>query len=112
MLTHRLRGLAACLLAFLLAPVVHAQSLTVSTNNTPLDRKALHQISQEAFRRAGLEFKLVSLPSERSLVAANRGEVDGEGLRVAGLSDQYPNCLLYTSPSPRDRTRSRMPSSA
>ena len=27
------------------------------------------------------------------------------------LSFQYP-CLLYTSPSPRDRTRSRMPSSA
>ena len=25
---------------------------------------------------------------------------------------QYANCLLYTSPSPRDRTRSRMPSSA
>ena len=24
----------------------------------------------------------------------------------------YKNCLLYTSPSPRDRTRSRMPSSA
>ena len=26
--------------------------------------------------------------------------------------DQYLDCLLYTSPSPRDRTRSRMPSSA
>ena len=26
--------------------------------------------------------------------------------------DQYYFCLLYTSPSPRDRTRSRMPSSA
>ena len=25
---------------------------------------------------------------------------------------KYENCLLYTSPSPRDRTRSRMPSSA
>ena len=25
---------------------------------------------------------------------------------------QYDCCLLYTSPSPRDRTRSRMPSSA
>ena len=24
----------------------------------------------------------------------------------------YNTCLLYTSPSPRDRTRSRMPSSA
>ena len=26
--------------------------------------------------------------------------------------DRWGNCLLYTSPSPRDRTRSRMPSSA
>ena len=25
---------------------------------------------------------------------------------------QYDNCLLYTSPSPRDRQKSRMPSSA
>ena len=28
------------------------------------------------------------------------------------LDGQYKSCLLYTSPSPRDRTRSRMPSSA
>ena len=28
------------------------------------------------------------------------------------LQGQYMICLLYTSPSPRDRTRSRMPSSA
>ena len=26
--------------------------------------------------------------------------------------EDFDNCLLYTSPSPRDRTRSRMPSSA
>ena len=26
--------------------------------------------------------------------------------------DKFKDCLLYTSPSPRDRTRSRMPSSA
>ena len=32
--------------------------------------------------------------------------------RVAGLLDKAGSCLLYTSPSPRDRTRSRMPSSA
>ena len=29
-----------------------------------------------------------------------------------GEWDQFVDCLLYTSPSPRDRTRSRMPSSA
>ena len=28
------------------------------------------------------------------------------------LADFWTGCLLYTSPSPRDRTRSRMPSSA
>ena len=28
------------------------------------------------------------------------------------LGDVLDACLLYTSPSPRDRTRSRMPSSA
>ena len=28
------------------------------------------------------------------------------------ISKYFPSCLLYTSPSPRDRTRSRMPSSA
>ena len=30
----------------------------------------------------------------------------------ADLFQRHNNCLLYTSPSPRDRTRSRMPSSA
>mgnify|MGYP003326777282 CR=1 FL=1 len=29
-----------------------------------------------------------------------------------GFVRETENCLLYTSPSPRDRTRSRMPSSA
>jgi len=31
---------------------------------------------------------------------------------VSPLNDPNNICLLYTSPSPRDRTRSRMPSSA
>ena len=29
-----------------------------------------------------------------------------------GLSGRFAICLLYTSPSPRDRQKSRMPSSA
>ena len=31
---------------------------------------------------------------------------------MVNSSQLYKYCLLYTSPSPRDRTRSRMPSSA
>ena len=34
------------------------------------------------------------------------------GILPYTLLDIAPGCLLYTSPSPRDRTRSRMPSSA
>ena len=36
----------------------------------------------------------------------------GEGRDGLALLGPDYNCLLYTSPSPRDRTRSRMPSSA
>ena len=38
-----------------------------------------------------------------------------EGVDLSSLEDglaQYKTCLLYTSPSPRDRQKSRMPSSA
>ena len=34
------------------------------------------------------------------------------GTKNDGGIDNLLHCLLYTSPSPRDRTRSRMPSSA
>ena len=34
------------------------------------------------------------------------------GTQLEDLKNQLKPCLLYTSPSPRDRTRSRMPSSA
>ena len=42
-------------------------------------------------------------------VLANLSEAPDQRLRMSELSQ---TCLLYTSPSPRDRTRSRMPSSA
>ena len=37
--------------------------------------------------------------------------ITDEGGLLKTFGESY-NCLLYTSPSPRDRTRSRMPSSA
>ena len=40
------------------------------------------------------------------------GMVETKGLVGAIEAADAMVCLLYTSPSPRDRTRSRMPSSA
>ena len=50
--------------------------------------------------------KLDVLNNFETLKAATCYKVNGEETNVV------PYCLLYTSPSPRDRTRSRMPSSA
>ena len=52
---------------------------------------------------------LLSWPGAAAKLAATEKGVDAVGDVALAL---FPNCLLYTSPSPRDRTRSRMPSSA
>ena len=41
-----------------------------------------------------------------------RGDSTATGTAVAVVPDISTTCLLYTSPSPRDRQKSRMPSSA
>ena len=53
---------------------------------------------------------LLTLFMLKSLFAV-RKMPDPSGIEVFA-QDQPEFCLLYTSPSPRDRTRSRMPSSA
>ena len=45
----------------------------------------------------------------------SKSEIPSEVERIitdAEKSEVYNNCLLYTSPSPRDKRQSRMPSSA
>ena len=42
----------------------------------------------------------------------NKKRLIENGISLFDLIGKNDGCLLYTSPSPRDRTRSRMPSSA
>ena len=50
---------------------------------------------------------------ERETMIKFMGENSGFiGVAIAFFLGSAAACLLYTSPSPRDRTRSRMPSSA
>ena len=55
----------------------------------------------------GLSILMVLLTTFISLLA-----IIGSWSAIEAQLKQYYICLLYTSPSPRDRTRSRMPSSA
>eukprot|EP00657_Telonema_sp_P-1_P000162 TRINITY_DN10291_c0_g1_i1.p1 TRINITY_DN10291_c0_g1~~TRINITY_DN10291_c0_g1_i1.p1 ORF type:complete len:161 (-),score=58.47 TRINITY_DN10291_c0_g1_i1:66-548(-) len=62
------------------------------------------------------EAEMKYLPTHREAVTGYHYPVPayGHGHHAEPLQQQngYAACLLYTSPSPRDRTRSRMPSSA
>ena len=76
----------------------------MTKNQTPLaDLEA-----QAAILRRELLAKLRTRTAARSATvrAILRGEIDALAEEIRQV------CLLYTSPSPRDRTRSRMPSSA
>ena len=48
-------------------------------------------------------------PYYHIVIADSRSPRDGRFIEKVG---SYNPCLLYTSPSPRDRQKSRMPSSA
>ena len=72
-----------------------------------------------AHTREEIDHWLTKYPTEqrRSAVAAalRAAQHQNHGYLTTELMDgvaEYLDCLLYTSPSPRDRTRSRMPSSA
>ena len=64
---------------------------------------------------------LLSFAHQARMLDYNRPEFNDEGI-IEIIQGRHPiiesmmghdkTCLLYTSPSPRDRTRSRMPSSA
>ena len=77
------------------------------------------KIKEPVIYQIGHEFKVVT-NVRRADVRETTGWMDLELIgdsteierAIAGLRKKGVICLLYTSPSPRDRTRSRMPSSA
>ena len=70
---------------------------------------ALLHISHRTIQRKSPSDNLSVHVSEQILSIA---EVIRKGIEVMGDQDKLEICLLYTSPSPRDATLSRMPSSA
>ena len=56
----------------------------------------------------------VTVDSSSTLILEPGTIVDAQTywLQIDGVLEASDSCLLFTSPSPRDRTRSRMPSSA
>ena len=77
-------------------------------------RDAVAQAHERAWQRfEGLLQELVNeLPGLRAPVGAHCTLQGVVARRMWAACSPYRACLLYTSPSPRDRQKSRMPSSA
>ena len=72
--------------------------LTIGTTNSPPlslpdQTGMLDRMLKEAFARIGVEVRFVTLPSERSLIEAEHGVIDGDSNRVAGLEARYPHLI-------------------
>lgn len=79
-------------------PAAEPQSLVLNSASAPpfatdAGDGFLDIIVGEAFRRAGLSFKLVRLSAERGLKNANDGIEDGELARIGGMEKMYPNLI-------------------
>ena len=77
-----------------------------------LDIKAFIKLDEN---KRGLQKSLEELQAKRNKLSKEYGDLKKTGASTKDLDSQINNlktCLLYTSPSPRDRQKSRMPSSA
>lgn len=58
----------------------------------------IDRILLEAFGRAGHQLTIQTLPSERSIVSANSGTLDGDAFRVEGLESEYLSLIQSDEP--------------
>ena len=80
---------------------------SVSLPNLPEEEAVQYNLTLLNVDKETAEIDVIQAEIEKSLISTAKAN---PGLQV--FRDNDYTCLLYTSPSPRDRTRSRMPSSA
>ena len=96
---HKRRGVSVLLAMWsvVIAALTATSIQLVSFRQAHLGHEVLQRTQARWSARAGVESVIAALAWDATTPEPN---------------DAFSVCLLYTSPSPRDRTRSRMPSSA
>ena len=93
------------------ACVVKSQKLTCSVSSNRSLREVLYQ-SQQAFKHPLVNHTDGMPVLIDHIFIANSNEITQTAIKSIQCELSAYGCLLYTSPSPRDATLSRMPSSA
>src|SRR5664280_646548 len=104
------------LITFLLLSTILAPSLIADEGMwIPLliEKYNIKLMQEKGFKLSAEDIYSVNKACMKDAVVLFGGGCTGEVISADGLLiTNHHCCLLYTSPSPRDRTRSRMPSSA
>ncbi len=74
-------------------PVLVLNNTNEPPYTTPDGNGFLDLVVREAFRRAGVQLRLVRLPAERALINVDAGLEDGDLTRIVGLEQNYPNLV-------------------
>ena len=110
-LSQSIDGIAQALAA--VAPSHGAKHIIARVLEGHIDVRKHRRVLIHQREQVGVEFFRVEVMESKPFQIGDVGESFCEAGEVGALFAVPPiGCLLYTSPSPRDRTRSRMPSSA
>ncbi|MES2263239.1 MAG: transporter substrate-binding domain-containing protein [Pseudomonadota bacterium] len=85
------------LLTCLANPAPAQERITLGSANGSIAAVS-RQVLQEAYRHIGIDLITATAPTERSLSDSNRGLLDGQLARIAGLEEQYPNLVRIPVP--------------
>ncbi len=90
--------LVLCFLVMMILPLHAGQTLVLSTPanppyHYPNQTGTLDLFIKEAFSRVDVNVSLNYYPPEEALVKADKGETDGDAVRIDGLGSSYPNLL-------------------
>ena len=97
-----------------MASLKEVKARIASVNSTLKITSAMKMVASAKLHRAQAAIENM-LPYERKLHEILEGFLSSEGAVASAYAEKHDaveRCLLYTSPSPRDRTRSSNPSSA
>ena len=83
------------------------EDIAILTGGTVVSEETGRKLDSAVVEDFG-EARRVSSTKDETTIVEGKGSESAIQARI----NQIKTCLLYTSPSPRDRTRSRMPSSA
>src|SRR5678809_1492820 len=100
-------------LIFMLSACSQSSSKKTDDTNTSSNDKVKEELLLLERKWLDAEFKLdtsyISTLMDPNFIDISADHIHNKQQALRGM---YNNCLLYTSPSPRDRQKSRMPSSA